>query len=279
MSATCPVCDRPQDAGLLCSACCDRLERDLGDVASIVADLDVTLSKQARIGNSSGSGGLARERTPINVGAMNVADDLQNTLTTWARDVEADVCPALLALCGVPCGCAGRNPSHRGVASSATASRILLSHIPEIRRHPAARELVDEISDAIAQARRVVDRPADRIYMGQCLMENPDEEGRQVTCLEELWARPGASEVKCRVCSTEHPVAERRAWMLQKMAPMLFTIKEASYMLGDVGNIKVTQASIRGYIKRGKIAYHTGTMIRLGDLLAVVVDEGERRTA
>ncbi len=30
---------------------------------------------------------------------------------------------------------------------------------------------------------------------------------------------------------------------------------------------------------RGWIGYHTGTLIRLGDLLAVVVDEGERRTA
>jgi hypothetical protein len=73
---------------------------------------------------------------------------------------------------------------HRGI--------LLLGHIPEIRRHPAVVELVDEISDAIHQARRAVDRPADRVYLGQC-METPDEEGRPVTCLEDIYARPWAT--------------------------------------------------------------------------------------
>lgn len=27
-------------------------------------------------------------------------------------------CPARLALCGVPCGCDGRNPSHRGIGEA-----------------------------------------------------------------------------------------------------------------------------------------------------------------
>jgi len=259
VTATCPVCDAPQDQGLLCHTDTTRLERELGDVSSIVADLDITLSKQARIGNASGPGGLARERSPLNVGAMQVADDLQNTLTTWARDVTGERWIAMLDTAG--------------------ASRTLLSYIDAIRRHPAVEELVDEITDAIAQARRVVDRPADRIYLGQCLAETPDDDDRMVTCLNEIWARPSASEVQCKVCGTEHPVRERRAWLLKKAEDYLFTVKDASEMLGEVGHITVTQASIRGYIKRGKIAYHTGTMIRLGDLLAVVVDEGERRTA
>jgi hypothetical protein len=261
MTAVCPSCGCEQGAGLLCASETDRLERDLGDVAAIVAELDITLSKQARIGNATGPGGLARERTPINVGAMNAADDLQNTLTTWARDVK----PAWgLLSYGHP---------------SMVAARILLAEIPAIRRHPAVEELVDEITDSIAQARRVVDRPADRIYLGQCLMETSDDEGRIVTCLEEIWARSGASETTCKVCGTEHPVRERRAWLLKKCEDYLFTVKDASEMLGEVGRITVTQASIRGYIHRGKIGYRSGNLIRLGDLLAVVVDDGERRTA
>jgi hypothetical protein len=267
VTAVCPSCGCEQGAGLLCASETDRLERDLGDVAAIVAELDIALSKQARIGNASGPGGLARERSPINVGVMQVADDLQNTLTTWARDVlhRDGEAPA-------------RWTSGWG-GPSQDAARTLLFNIAAIRRHPAVEELVDEITDAIGQARRVVDRPADRQYLGTCMSEMPDDKGRMVTCLEEMWARPGASEVQCKVCTTEYSVAKRRAWMLQRAEDVLCTVREASSYMGEVGHITVTEASIRGYIHRGKIGYRSGNLIRLGDLLAVVVDDGERRTA
>lgn len=262
MSSTCPVCGAEQPEALLCHSCTTALERELGDVPSIVADLDIMLSKQARIGNG-GAAGLARERSPINVGAMDPGWVLTNVLTTWTRDV-AEVVGFL---------------AEHSTSPSRAAARILLNHIPEIRRHPAVNELFDEITDAIKQARRVVDRPADRIYLGQCLVETPDDDGRAVTCLEEIYARPGANEVRCKVCLHDHPVAERRAWLLQRASDMLFTVKEASEMLGEIGRITVTQASIRGYIHRGKIGYRAGNTIRLGDLLAVVVDDGERKSA
>ncbi len=264
MTATCPVCQCEQAEGLLCHDDTTRLERELGDVAAIVAELDVTLSKQARIGNARPSG-LARERTPINVGAMTVADDLQNTLTTWARDISGD--PLWLT----------RTVDQRSTARH--AAFVLMNYIDSIRRHPAVVELFDEVTDAIGQARRAVDRPADREYLSQCMVETPDDEGRMVTCLAELYARKGASTVTCKVCGITHEVVERRVAMLERARDMLFTVREAAQMLGEVGGIRVTEASIRGYIHRGRIGYHTGTLIRLGDLLAVVVDEGERRTA
>ena len=259
---TCPICQCEQSEGLLCHSDTSALERELGDVAALVAELDISLSKQARIGGG-GKGGLARERIPINVGAMQAADVLANVLATWVIDV-----------CGEDWPLGPR-------AGSASFSRDLLSHIPEIRRHPAVVELLDEVTDAIRQARRAVDRPADRQYLGQCLMETPDEEGRQVTCLAELYARPDASEVTCKVCGTEHEVGERRAWLLKRAEDMIVTVREASSYLGEVGGIRVSQASIRGYLHRGKLAYRPGVEngIRLGDLLTVVLDEGERKSA
>lgn len=262
MSAQCPICAAEQHEGLVCNSCCTRLERDLGDVPAIVADLDVTISRQAKIGNA-GKGGLASEKMPIHLGAVEAADVLTNTLTTWARDTykagesrwDMRFTPSL-------------NPS-------VTAARVLLSNIDLIRRHPAAAELCDEIADAIKQARRVVDRPADRVYLGVCMYEDND-----VTCVEELYASPTANEVRCKVCAVEHPVAERRAWLLKRAEDMLFTVREAAQMVGDIGNIRVTESAIRGYLHRKRLAYRPGTTtIRLGDLLAVVVDEGERRTA
>lgn len=266
---TCPSCGCEQDAGLLCHSETTILERELGDVAAIVGELDVTLSKQARIG-TPGKSGLARERIPINTGAMLAADALANVLTTWARDLLD-------------------TPNSRWTEKLAasptptvTASRALLLMIPTIRRHPAVNELVDEITDAIRQARRAVDRPADRQYLGQCWMENPDEEGRQVTCLAELWARRTASEVQCKVCGAEHEVGERRAWLMVKAKDMIVTVKEAASYLGEVGDITVSEASIRGYLHRGKLAYRAPVEVkrfRLGDLLEVVLDEGERKSA
>jgi hypothetical protein len=45
---------------------------------------------------------------------------------------------------------------------------------------------------------------------------------------------------------------------------MLCTVKEASRYVGEIGHIRVTEASIRGYLHRGRLAYRAGTMIRLG---------------
>jgi hypothetical protein len=258
------VCGAAQAESLLCHADTTALERELGDVAAIVGELQVTISKQARIGGG-GKGGPARERTPVNWGAVAVADDLGNTLTTWARDVsgEAQLTRRLNETSPV----------------SVVASRILLRNVAVIRRHPAVVELVDEITDAIRQARQAVDRPADRIFVGPCMAENPDDEGGQVTCLEDLYARPQASEVRCKVCGTEHPVAERRSWLLEQARDRLFTVREAAQMMGDVGGIKVTEASIRGYIHRKRILYHTGTLILLGDLLKVILADSEKKGA
>ena len=262
---TCPLCQCEQSEGLLCHSETSALERELGDVAAIVTDLEVTLSKMARIG-TGGKGGLARERMPLNVGAMNVADDLRNTLTTWARDVEPK--PWGLRSYG--------HPSH-------VAARILLRRIPEIRRHPAVNELVDEITDAIRQARRVVDRPVDLQFVGPCLAEAPDDEGRLITCTEDLYARPGASEVRCKVCTTEHPVAERRAWLLGQARGRLFTVREAAQMMGDVGGIFVSEDRIRGYLRRNRLVYHPmgddQQGILLDDLLKIVLNDAEKKSA
>jgi hypothetical protein len=262
MTAVCPVCQCEQAEGVLCHNDTTALERELGDVAAIVGELDVTISKQAKIGNASGPGSLARERTPVNWGAAAVLDDLTNTLTTWARD--------LVSHHWFP---KPTNPLSAHVAAN-LAARVLLTHVPEIRRHPAVTELVDEIIDAIAQARRAVDRPADKVYLGQCLVETPDEDGRQVTCLAEIYARPAASEVQCRVCSAEHPVAERREWLLQRARGLLFTVQEAAQLIGSYGELRITESTIRNYVSSGQIGYHGkvggSSVIRMGDLLDTI---------
>jgi hypothetical protein len=172
-----------------------------------------------------------------------------------------------------------RNPVNWDVAAVRDSLLVELAlwgdDILAIRRHPQAADIVSGIGRAVKDAFRAIDRMQERQYLGQCLFE----EGG-LTCHAEIWARPGAHQVTCTQCGITHEVGERRAWLLQQARDMLFTVKDASLMIGEVGRIQVTEASIRGYLHRKRIAYRPGgNLIRLGDLLAVVLDESERKTA
>jgi hypothetical protein len=253
MTATCPVCHCDQPDGLLCPTDVTKLEQALGDVRWIVTELDTTLSRQARIG-VPGKGGLAREKNPIHMGALTAADTLSSVLVVWARAMMS-----------------GRDTGSLHSHPALAASCVLRGYIDEIRRHPDVDKLVHEVTDAINQAKRAIDRPADRAYLGQCLtaFEGDADDGM---CFAEIWARVDAKTTTCRTCGITHNVLERRRWLLNKAADMLVTSREASRYLGDVGGINVTEASIRGLLHRGKLGYRTGTTFRLGDLLDVLTD-------
>ena len=229
----CPSCGCVQMQGLLCSDCCAALETMLAAVPQLVDQLNIAVAKQAKLTTAGKAGkGTARERSPINFGAMAVRDALLVELALWGDDIN------------------------------------------EIRRHPQAAEIVSGIGKVVKDGYRAIDRLQERQYLGKCLYS---EDG--ATCHAELWARPGAHQITCTQCDYTHDVPARRADLLERAADMLMTVREASRYVGEVGKIRVTEASIRGYLHRGRIGYRAGTMIRLGDLLAVVVDEGERKTA
>jgi hypothetical protein len=207
----------------------------LAAVPQLIEQLDVAISKQAKVGGGGKAGkGSAHLRSPINFGAMQVRDDLEAQAAVWG---------------------------------SLT--------VEELRRDRNIASGVGGLGRAVKAAFRAIDRAQDRIYLSQCLYE---EDG--ATCHAELWARPGATTATCTQCEVTHDVAERRAFLLQRAANQLFTVKEASEVLGEIGGIPVTQASIRGYLHRKRLSYRPGgTLIRLGDLLELVVEESGRRSA
>jgi hypothetical protein len=170
------VCGCPQDDGLLCVTCTERLSVELRDVPAIVTELDTTISKQVRM-DAPGKGGLARERNPFDVDASIAAGALENTLTTWARDVIGDwiTRPAMVyrsrdsktpgpycLTCRHQSCRAMRRTEKADPPPSIIAAHALLSEMPSIRKHPAAEEIVDNICSATEQARKDVDRAANR---------------------------------------------------------------------------------------------------------------------
>lgn len=266
MSAVCPVCDAPQDAGLACHSCCGRVEEALRSVPSVVDDLGIALSKMARIGTASG-GGLARERNPIHVGAMQAGDLLNDVLSAWALEVWAE------------------SPFPTGVTvrlGSLSAARIMLANIDTIRRHPKVEQLVDETTDAISQARRSVDRPADRIYVGPCWVEQQNEYNEYVACMADLYARPGADAVTCRECGITHQIEDRRGELMENAEERIVTVKQASEYLGWFGGITAKQKTIGTWCNRGELPIYLGVgegrRIRIGDLLNLMREKDGRKT-
>jgi hypothetical protein len=220
----------------LCTDCCAAVETMLAAAPQLVDQLEVAISKQAKIGGGGKAGkGSVHERSPINFGALAVRDALLVELALWGDDINV------------------------------------------IRKHPKAGEIASGIGKVVKQAYQAIDRMADRKYLGKC---NHKLDG--LYCQEELWVRPKAKEVRCRSCSYEHNVANRRLDMIEMAREMVVTVKDASTYMGDVGGIRVTEDRIRGYLRRKRIIYRPlgeGQGILLGDLWDLVLDDNEKRSA
>lgn len=89
MTAECPSCGAMQSQALLCSDCCAAVETMLAAAPALVEQLDVAISKQAKVGGSGKAGkGSAHERSPINFGALAVRDSLLVELALWGDDIN-----------------------------------------------------------------------------------------------------------------------------------------------------------------------------------------------
>jgi hypothetical protein len=242
-------------------------------VAELVDNLHVAMAKQARINSGTqtkprprpkvaeqedGSHKLAHERLPINLGAAAALADLESYLGTWAMDVTDE-----------------RWWPAPGEFTAVSAADALLEHIPEIRRHGAVTDLIEEISKVIDKGRKIIDRPQDLRYVGPCLA--PTE---QSPCSNDLYAAPGTKDVRCDKCGTKHEVADRPRELLEQSEDYIVTVREASQYIGYFGGTAVNQKTIRTWIDRKLLATRPGPTeerhIRLGDLYALLADRAEK---
>jgi hypothetical protein len=250
----CPCCLSPQDQGLACATCTIRIETELRAIPELVRELDVTLSKQDRIGTGGKAGkGSAHLKAPVNLGALQAKAYITDTLIPWAT-----------ALGGPAWTQYGMGTTH--------AARYLLADIDTIRAHQQVALLLEQLTTATRQARHTIDRPAERRYLGQCAVPLAEFTEEERPCDGELYAHPDATDVRCPACAITHNVTDRRTWLLQQAADRLVTVREASQYLGSIGDVQVSQAAIRGYIHRGRLTttIHGPTRFRLGDLLELV---------
>lgn len=234
---TCNVCAAPSGDRLnLCITHTDDLTAELRAVADLVAELDITITRQNRSTAARDGARSATTPLPWNEHASATRSNLWSTLNAWALDVSK----------------LGEDERDRLVEVDqhdiAGVAQWLVRNMPTLRQHPEAGQAHEELIDAIRQARRAIDRAPDEVAYGKCLNdENLDE-----PCQSYLYGVPGKDYVNCRLCGARHGTAARREWMLEHVRGMTGTAVEVSGFLKLAG-VKVTVDTVRGMAARSRI--------------------------
>lgn len=251
---SCVGCGRPTGAGdgaYLCVTCTKHLRQDLEEVPELVAELDVTRTKQDRIGNRSGSRSNGREQ-PLGYrpAALEAADVLHVTLAAWCRDVAIMTDRPLLDV-----------PAEDPVACAA----FLLRDTEAIRHAAGAGACLDEVRFAVRVGFRAIDRPAEKVYAGRC------------TCGTDLYGFLFRREIVCPGCEVTYRTEERRAEMLNALREHLATAAEIAAGIGELYGEPINRKRINQWHSRGRLVEHGVTLdshdplFRIGDVLDLAV--------
>lgn len=241
----CPGCGARVADNALCGACTTRFSGDLEAVPYLAAELETLRAKLDRLGERSTGAGSAEIPLGFRPAAVEVADVLHVTLAVWARHVaQAQGLP----LYDVP----AEHP--------ARLAAWLYGWREAVRHLVAVGQLTDEIGYAVRTARRTIDRPADRIYLGPC-----DD------CEEDLYTGLKAEQVVCE-CGRPYRVEDRRAWLLRGLREHLATASEIAAGIGDLYGQPINRGTIHQWHHRNRLHEHGTTregwpLFKVGDVL------------
>lgn len=277
MNLPCPVprCDQVMPGHLrVCQACRARLLQDLDDVPSLAEHLDLTLSRQGRLGGRSGSRPTETE-LPWDQRARESAYVLGSTLMGWYRAlaagrplVQGPVCPSTCDHSSCEIADLGRRPP----GTPAGLARWLLHHRRRLLGGAAAADAVDELTAAVGMARRAIDRPPPGFwYAGECGADS---------CRARLYARHGAATLYCRRCGAIHHVGAREARIVEQAENVLGTAAQIARALNGF-TPDLTPSTIRGHTHRLNL-FPYGTdrlgrpLYRVGDVLRLIAGEAPK---
>lgn len=227
-------CEHQPPDRYVCRDCLTRYTALLHKAPMLMVELEVALTKQARMGDGGGGAGLPY--API---SSEQAWATRQTLLTWVDEIT----------------------SIRGHTIPDTWTGIA-TYLREatgwLAMHPAGWWIVDEITDALTAAERVIDRPPDRVFVGSC-DALVDIDGTATTCGATVYGRPGAPAAVCRRCGTAHDVKTRRDRMLDSIMDKHLTATDLSRAVnGILGTDTIAVTTIWKWASLGHIT-PTGT--------------------
>lgn len=223
----CPACRQPAPTTTLCWDCAKRLHRLLARLAEDIAELHTQLTRQSRQGRRT-AGRSAERPLPYDTTASDVLADVRSVLVGWTRVAV----------------------EHDGPPFPADTEPAMLRHLRRThwQTHPAADELLDELTWLHERVIAAIDSPAERRYLGPC--GSVDIEG--VECAGDVYAVGGRTP-RCRDCGGTYSRDERLAWIADLAAGQLVTASEAAGALSAWGQC-ITSDLVAKWAQRGRLA-------------------------
>jgi len=126
--------------------------------------------------------------------------------------------------------------------------------ISAIRLHPLGGQMFDEINASFAAAMWVIDRPAQRQFLGDCAVD-PDG----AACGGRIYGRAGKPEARCDTCGGIYEADAVRAVLLNVLDDKLCSAAEIARLstyLGLVSDRDQIRKRINQWSKRGQITKH-----------------------
>lgn len=272
--ADCTAClVRPAPDARICPGCTDQLANLLKQVPSLHAQLHITLTRQARMGDR---GGARSTDTPV-VFEQRASVDLETMrtdLSRWAhgiaahRGITVDQPTRTVALID------GTTATIAGPPDVVELARWLLRWVGAAAQHPDAAEFLDELRAMVQAAERTIDRAPDLHCLGPC-----DVDG----CPAWLYVPLHAQVARCPSpdCDAEYDVAERRAWLLEQTVDRLMTAAEIARDLPWIAGLRIDRKLINKWAGRDRIRRydphpadpHAAPRFRVGEVLELLRDQ------
>lgn len=256
-------CGRPtRDEAYVCDTCADGLSRALGDVPWLADELEITITKQRGLPTE---GGPAGSETPLpwHEAAADARRTLHGLLVTWARFCEEEQVRHSSYAVGLP------------EDNLPALSRWLMWRVDGLTLRDIGPEAVEEITAAVANCERLIDRRPDRWYAGPCVQE---VEGS--ACGADLYAKRATGDVTCRSCGAVYDVAARREWLLAEAEDRLADCAAIARAVSWLGSEPLTHDRVRKWAQRGRLIPkgHDGRrpLYRIGDAIDLLAGDTKR---
>jgi hypothetical protein len=253
---TCAACDNAiRDSVQICGRCERITSHHLGDMEAHRAELEITLTRQARL--TAPTEGSRSANTPL--GYQELASDLlgalRATLASWCRLVHDEISDTW--------------PNADTVAAMAL---FIEAHLRELRKHEAAGELVDEIRQLVVRVMACIDYPEDRTrtVIGRCTMFYDD--GKR--CPGEVMLHQPRMFADCAACG--------RVWESQHLASLGRQIlnRDAYGTVGEIaGMYELPDSTVRRWMMEGKLEPMPDGTIRLAQLDKLLILLGRDKVA
>lgn len=253
-----PGCDKQAQNDAVCRSCSDNLFHDLKSIPDLWAELEITRRRLAKTAHEQVGSRSATQPLFWNEEAAQAATDLAAVLNAWALDIHnhGDYSPHdPLAMCIL-------HPAH--------TAAWLARNFQALLRLEDVGEFTDVLVNAIIRARKVIDRPPDRLFAGRC--NTPDQDTGEI-CREPIYGIPGRETAKCSQCKKQHDLDQRRAAMLANIEDQVAHSGLLSGLVTTLG-VPIASSTIRYYASKGRIKVisvdaQRRPLYRIGEVLDV----------